>query len=216
VAQVVIVTIRPGSRTPPPQAAYIPSGPGPAGAFNPVIGGGVIAGSGNMQAIPATSAAPRTCSKPPAGQFAGAFAKYGQIVDRLGCPVNDAFGLRLVSEPFQNGVMFWRETKEMFALASNGQYFRVMDQWNDGLPASDPSLAPPTGFSQPVRGFGYAWRNNGAIKGALGWALGSEQAYDGTWQDFERGFMITGLNGTIYALIPLSNDGGQHLGMMTN
>jgi serine/threonine-protein kinase len=202
--KVVIVTLRPGSRTPPPALAGAP-----IVGFPTTTGGGVVP-------VASTPGTIRNCPTPVAPQFAGAFAKFGAIGDRIGCPTKPAFGLKLVSQTFQNGAMFWRETKEMFALTSANTYIRVMDTWNETLPANDPSLTPPAGLLQPVRGFGYAWRSNPGIRNGLGWATGNEQQFDGTWQDFERGFMITGLNGTVYALIPVTPDGGQHLGTLTN
>lgn len=214
--KVIIVTIRPGSRTPPPALAGAPVVPGVPVAVNGtpnsapiVIGGG--------QPIPAATpgGVVRSCpGTPVAPQFAGAFARYSGIGEKIGCPVKAAFGLKFVSQPFQNGVMFWRETKEMFALTNTNQYFRATDNWNDSLPTNDPSLVPPSGLQQPVRGFGYVWRSNPTLKNALGWALSGEQSYDGFWQDFERGFMISGASGTVYALIPLTGDGGQHLGAL--
>jgi hypothetical protein len=206
--KIVIVTLRPGSRTPPPALAGAPIvGGSPGGGIAPIGVGNPIAG---------TPGVVRNCSTAVASQFAGAFARFGAIGDRIGCPTQPAFGLKLVVQPFQNGTMFWRESKEMFALTSANTYIRVLDNWNDGIPASDPTLNPPAGLQQPVRGFGLAWRSNQAIRDALGWATSNEQQFDGTWQDFERGFMITGQNGTVYALIPVTPDSGQHLGALTN
>lgn len=205
--KVVIVTLRPGTKTPPPSLAGVPIANVPT-----AIGGGIVP----INPIAGTPGVARNCPTPVAPQFAGAFARFGAIGDRIGCPVKGAFGLKFVSQPFQNGVMFWRETKEMFALSTANTYTRVMDSWNETIPANDPTLVPPAGLLQPVRGFGYAWRSNPNIRNALGWATSNEQQFDGTWQDFERGFMITGLNGAVYAMIPVTPDSGQHLGTMTN
>ena len=153
------------------------------------------------------------CSIPVASNFANAYSRTVAVSGRLGCPTAAGYGLRLVSETFQTGIMFWRETKDIYALstvnlsrgAPQDSFWHVPDSWTDSIPASDPNLKPPAGTTQPVRGFGYAWRSNVAIHNGLGWALGSEQQYDGFWQDFEHGFMLNGNNNIVYALLPLDS-----------
>ena len=51
------------------------------------------------------------------------------------------------------------------------------DEWDPGEPESDPTLEPPPGFYQPVRGFGQVWREQPGVRERLGWALGDEVAY---------------------------------------
>ena len=165
------------------------------------------------------------CSISVASNFANAYSRTVAVSSRLGCPTAAGYGLRLVRETFQTGVMFWRETKDIYALstvnlsrgAPQDSFWHMPDTWNDSIPPSDSNLKPPAGTSQPVRGFGYAWRSNAAIHNGLGWALDSEQQYDGYWQDFEHGFMLTGNNNTVYALLPLDSPvtTGVHFGAMS-
>ncbi len=117
----------------------------------------------------------------------------------------------MVTQPFERGSMFWRsDTKQIYALASSGQYWQVPDSWTDGMPADDPAYSsPPAGMLQPVRGFGLVWRSNTSVRDALGWGTLSEAQYNGFWQDFERGSMFVGENGRIYALFTAE---GQHSG----
>ncbi len=208
-ARVVIFTAVPGAH---PTAAPI--------AFNgtpiaPVIGSNPVIPPGT----------PHACSVPIAQPFASAYARNGTVAARLGCPTNPGYGLHLVVENFQTGAMFWRETKDIYALstanltkgAPQDTFWRVSDTWTDSIPATDPTLKPPPGTNQPMRGFGYAWRNNPSIRAGLGWALDSEQSYNGTWQDFEHGFMLSGNNNAVYALLP--SDGpppttGYHFGAL--
>ncbi len=201
--RVVILTVKPGTR---PSAAPIVSNPqGTAIAVQPTAGNGA-------------SGAARTCNVTIVSQFANAYARNGAASARLGCPLTPGYGLKLVTQSFQNGVMLWRETKEIYALANSNTFWRVADTWNDSIPASDPALAAPAGAKQPIRGFGYAWRSNPAIRNGLGWALNDEQQFDGFWQDFEHGFMVTGSGGVVYALIPADGPPattGQHFGAMT-
>lgn len=171
-------------------------------SINP-IGGSVIGSEGI--APPASGS---SCSYSVAGQFANAYAG---VQARLGCPINPGATIApMAIQPFEHGVMFWRgDTRQIYALASNGQFWQVPDTWEEGMPADDPAFSPPGGLLQPVRGFGFVWRNNSAIRDALGWATQPEAPFNSFWQDFERGAMFVGENGRIYALFTAE---GQHSG----
>lgn len=209
--RVVILTaapVKPGSRpSPAPIAINVPGTNMPPAAVQPTPNSGS-----------SDSPIARNCNVQPAAQFAKVYTQNATISARLGCPLTGGYTLKLVTEPFQSGVMFWRETKEIYALSNANTFWRVADTWNDTIPASDPALTPPNGTQQPIRGFGYAWRSNPTIRSGLGWALGGEQAYDGFWQDYEHGFMLTGANNVVFALAP--TDGppvttGQHFGALS-
>jgi hypothetical protein len=93
-----------------------------------------------------------------------------------------------VAEHFQHGVMIWRQTPDVFgsriyAFFDDNQwpYFNPSnDAWYSGDPESDPTLTPPAGLFQPVRGFGVFWRQAyfgaavGAARDRLGWATDAE------------------------------------------
>lgn len=229
-----------GNLTPEPGVVYYPPGayrhPGnssasvgviPFNSGNPGVGVPVMTTPG--AAIPTFAAgvsgggsAAAGCSQPPVPPFVNA-ANNATVQSRIGCPAGGAFTTRLVTQPFQGGVMFWRDTREIYVLSTAavaGQgidiYWRMNDAWNEGMPADDPAFIPPAGFLQPVRGFGFVWRNNQGIRDRLGWALGGEQPYDATLQPFERGFMITGIDGRIWALVanPDPNT-GTHFGALS-
>ncbi|MEP7287387.1 MAG: hypothetical protein ABI947_16645 [Chloroflexota bacterium] len=175
---------------------FVP-GPGTRVANNPppVSSGGGVAGN---------------CTTPAAPQFANV-ARNAAVAQKLGCPTGNPYVVKMVVQTFQNGFMFWRDTKEIYVLstaalrtgATTDTFWRVADNWNDSIPANDPSQVPPAGLLQPVRGFGYVWRTNTAFRTALGWALAGEQPFDSTWQNFEHGWMMTSNNGAALALAPL-------------
>lgn len=173
-------------------------------SFN--AGGGVPVESGVGEVVPSGSAS--GCTMSVAGQFSAA---YTAVQNRLGCPVSGGTSIaQMVLQSFERGSMYWRsDFKQIYALASNGQYWQVPDTWTEGMPADDPAFAAPAGVLQPVRGFGLAWRSNSAIRDALGWATAPEALYAGFWQDFERGAMFQGEGGRIYALFTAE---GQHSG----
>ncbi len=201
-----------------PVVIFLTARPGFHPTAAPIAGNFPISTSAPF--VPPAPGAPVGCGVPLASQFTNAYTHNGALAARLGCPRAPGYSLTLVVEPFQTGMMFWRETKEIYALstvalskgAATDVFFRVTDTWSDSLPSNDPGLSPPAGLLQPVRGFGYAWRNNGQIKNGLGWAVSGEQQYGGFWQDFDHGFMLTGNNGMVYALIPSDATTGQHFG----
>ncbi len=168
--------------------------------------------SGAQVAVAATagSSSGKPCTIPPASPFANA-ARNAAVSQKLGCPTANPVKTQLVVQPFQNGFMIWRDTKEIFVLSTAGlhngaatdTFWRVVDSWTDSMPANDPAQVPPAGLLQPVRGFGYVWRNHPNMRTTLGWALAGEQPYDATWQDFEHGWMMTNNNGSVFALAPL-------------
>lgn len=172
-----------------------------------VIDTGVTGIAGSAPVVGGSSGG---CVASVAGMVANAYAA---VQDRLGCAVNGGASVMMVTQPFERGVMFWRsDTRQIYALATSGQFWQLADSWSDGMPVDDPALAPPGGMSQPVRGFGLVWRSNTAIRDALGWATLPEAQYDGFWQDFERGSLFRGDNGRIYALFTSE---GQHSGPLS-
>lgn len=171
-----------------------------AGVGVPVPGGGGVV------------SAPGACSIPVASAFGNAASANATVPARLGCPVSGGANLTLVTQRFERGQMFWRDTHQIYALADGGQFWQVSDNWREGMAADDPGLTPPGGLIQPVRGFGLAWRGNPAIREALGWATGMEAPYTGYWQDFEQGAMFTGPTGQLYAVFPAE---GQHSGPLS-
>lgn len=139
------------------------------------------------------------CAIPVANAFAG-------IDANLGCPVDGGTGTTLVTQIFERGRMFWRDTRQIIVLGNNNTFWRVTDSWNEGIPDSDPNLNPPAGLQQPVRGFGLVWRDNAAFRDTLGWAQGGEFPISSTWQEFEGGTLFVGDNNQTY-VIPAGGTG---------
>jgi len=238
-AQATLNSRRPTDTLPPP--TYTPSPTPFVGIFMglPTISVGGIVPTGMYRAVIITmtpqpgakatanagGSAPLTsCPVQPASPFVNA-AKNPAVQQRLGCTTGAAYTVKLVAQPFQTGFMFWRETKEIYVVSTAGlqkgaptdSFWRVSDNWNESMPASDPALVAPAGLLQPVRGFGYVWRSNAAFRNSLGWALAGEQPFDSTWQSFERGWMMTTNTGNVLALAPLDGPPvttGVHFGLL--
>lgn len=165
-------------------------------AANPVIG---------ANPPPPAADPSRACATAIAAPFARA-AGDPNVRSRLGCPRSEAISILIVTQSFERGVMFWRDTREIYALALQARgaaantVWKFPDGWTEGQPERDASLQPPPPLLQPIRGFGAVWRANPAVREALGWALAEEQPYNGLWQVFEGGVMLVGSDGAVYAL----------------
>jgi len=126
----------------------------------------------------------------------------------LGCPRDAGLTTGLVTQRFERGRMFWRDTRQVIIISDDGTFWRTVDTWNEGVPADDPALTPPEGASQPIRGFGLIWRGNQTFRDALGWALGPEFPIASVWQEFDGGSVFLGDGGAVYA-VP-NTDTGQY------
>jgi hypothetical protein len=77
--------------------------------------------------------------------------------------------------------------------SAGGQFQKFDDTWTPNEPESDPSIVPPEGVCQPIRGFGKVWRDNPEVRERLGWALAPEQGYDGAYQvDWRDPYHVVG------------------------
>jgi hypothetical protein len=74
--------------------------------------------------------------------------------------------------------MLWNKAEDwIYVLFDDGLQpaFRTfLDEWDEGQPESDPSIVPPAGLYQPVRGFGLVWREEPGVRDRLGWAVNEE------------------------------------------
>lgn len=99
------------------------------------------------------------------------------------CPTA-ALNTNFVAQAFEQGQMLWAESSDRIYIlyAGGNRWSATHNRWFDGMPESDPTLIPPEGYYQPVRGFGVAWRDEQALAGhrvrdQLGWAIQPEYAW---------------------------------------
>jgi DNA-binding beta-propeller fold protein YncE len=139
------------------------------------------------------------CAPSPAAIFAAAYPRASAC---LGCAVADAAEITLGEQAFERGRMFWREdARAIYVLFEDGTWLSFPDTYSDDQPSDDPTLVPPPGLQQPIRGFGKVWREQlGGPDSAIGWAREGERGHRGWWQPFSGGLMLTGGDGTVYAL----------------
>ena len=85
-------------------------------------------------------------------------------------------------QQFEHGTMIWVESEDRIYVLFDDDIFSpkwaaFSDEWNDGEPIDDPTITPPSGFYQPVRGFGLVWREGQDIRNRLGWAVAPESGF---------------------------------------
>jgi len=89
-------------------------------------------------------------------------------------------------QPFERGRMIWVAARDqIYAIFDDGQapgWAAYPDDFADGQPDRDDSLAAPEGLQQPIRGFGLVWRAQPRVRDRLGWAVAAETGYDGALQ----------------------------------
>ena len=125
------------------------------------------------------------------------------------CPYNPPLASQAAEQPFEHGFMIWiAELDQIVVLFADGMsphYAIFTDEWDEGEPEIDPTLEPPPGLYQPVRGFGLVWREGyGDVRGRLGWATQPEQAYSTLYQQTSywkyNETYIRALNGGVWYL----------------
>ncbi len=169
---------------------------------------------------------PGECRDAPPVLFANAYNQTPAGAERLGCALGDTEKVSGVYQLFERGAMFWRQADNSIFVIATGAiqqgadtdtWWRLLDTWTDADPEIDGEISPPSGFSQPRRGFGKAWRDNAFVREALGWATGDEVFDQVDWQQFENGFMFASPGGgIIYLMLPVEPEPpytmGEHFG----
>ena len=107
---------------------------------------------------------------------------------RADCPSGPAIPSAAAEEIFETGRMIWLATSRMiYELRDGGGLTIYQDTWTDDQPAIDPSIVPPDGRYQPLRGFGKVWRTVPDSRNMLGWALAPERGYQTQLQNSKVG-----------------------------
>lgn len=130
------------------------------------------------------------------------------------CPLKPATFPQAAEQIFEHGRMIWLQEipsendgwgkaqgPTIYVLynyyingeSTGGQSQKFDDTWTSDEQESDPSIVPPEGLYQPIRGFGKVWRNNPEVRERLGWALAPERGYDGAYQvDWRDPYHVVG------------------------
>jgi len=131
------------------------------------------------------------CSITPILGFGEVWKTNTTVSTRLGCPVELETSTWSAEESFIGGYMFWRgDLRLIYALYSNGTWQSFVDTWNEGDLEWDGTIVPPSGYYQPVRGFGKIWREQPGVRDKLSWATNEERGFNGSWQAYQGGLML--------------------------
>jgi hypothetical protein len=129
------------------------------------------------------------------------------------CPASSAIVSVAAEENFEHGIMIWVNEQDLiYVLFDDGRSPRwsaYADEWEEGDPEDDPTLTPPTGRYQPVRGFGLVWREQPGVRDRLGWAVNAEIGFTTSVQRTSRpkynDTYIRALDGGVWKLLPESS-----------
>lgn len=111
-------------------------------------------------------------------------------------PVADP--VQMARQTFTGGLMLWRgDTRQIYVIYNDNRWAVYDDTFVEGEAEFDPAITPPTGYRQPIRGFGKVWREHADVRQEIGWATDKEQGFGGFVHPFERGILITGGDRTL-------------------
>jgi uncharacterized protein with LGFP repeats len=128
--------------------------------------------------------------------------KNAKVSSNLGCP-EGAPGKVIdgAMQVFQNGLMLWREDKQIYVLLADGTWSVHPDTWAQPQPEGG-LFKPPAKLFEPQRGFGKIWRELGGDDAKIGWATTSkESAIKIQIQQFDHGFAIIIDNGKDFKIL---------------
>ncbi|MBC7814003.1 MAG: hypothetical protein H7175_22815 [Burkholderiales bacterium] len=92
-----------------------------------------------------------------------------------GCVTAEGVGDGAV-QLFENGFMLWvADTRQVFVMFNGGNGTVRVEQYTDA--SSFAEEQPPDGLVMPVRGFGWVWTQDLALRAQIGWATAPEQGY---------------------------------------
>lgn len=102
----------------------------------------------------------------------------------------------VAEQNFERGKMFWiQPVNQIWVTTTDADGVKVWqvydDTFEEGMIEEDPSLEPPDGRLQPVRGFGKLWRENPDVRQTLGWATEPEFGHN-TRYEYHAGGTVTG------------------------
>jgi hypothetical protein len=103
----------------------------------------------------------------------------------------------VAEQPFQRGRMFWLQpTGQIWVMLETepgvGIWQVYDDAFKEGDLEFDPSITPPEGLLQPIRGFGTIWRGNPEVRQTLGWATDNEFGFVANYEYQPGGSLIEG------------------------
>jgi hypothetical protein len=105
--------------------------------------------------------------------------------------------INMAEQVFEGGRMLWiQPTEQIWVLVvtatGRGTWTVYNDTFVEGEPEFDPAIVAPADRFQPMRGFGKLWRENPAVRQALGWATTPEFGYVSPYEYHPGGEIVDG------------------------
>ncbi len=108
------------------------------------------------------------------------FFKFSAGQQDPSCP-DQAITVRAAGEDFENGRAYWYPDNppHVYIIYNDHTWAGYIDTYTGTEPDHDPTIVPPAGRYQPVRGIGKTWRTQPGVRDKLGWALEPESDFTG-------------------------------------
>jgi hypothetical protein len=105
-----------------------------------------------------------------------------------GCPQAAPVYSRAAAQYFEHGFMIWTEQPDRFYVFFDEGHEFIWSEapYTFETPTPVETASPPSGYSEPVSGFGRVWRGEisglDKVRQRLGWATGLEFAFETAYQ----------------------------------
>ncbi|MBC7814062.1 MAG: hypothetical protein H7175_23110, partial [Burkholderiales bacterium] len=128
----------------------------------------------------------------------------------LGCPTEPIQMFEGAIQVFENGVMYFRPTGDIWAIApagaQAGQFWYAATA--PEAPAEEQAIIAPDGLRVPTLGFGAVWSAIAGVRDTLGFARTDESAVTAYWQRFEGGSLFRDdTSGQVFILVGIGTSG---------
>lgn len=136
--------------------------------------------------------APIVCGVPAPTSISNVLSSEPHLLNGLGCSIGGNVQLVAAIQNFERGSMIYVSGApgDIYVLFSDGRYRKFSDTWVENVDPSSGGEIPPTGLTEPIRGFGKVWRINLDVRNGIGWATTGEDGATATLLYFERGRAI--------------------------
>ncbi|MCL4487095.1 MAG: hypothetical protein M1570_03060 [Chloroflexi bacterium] len=121
---------------------------------------------------------------------------------RIGCPRGAAHQVAIAQQPFERGVMLWRQDdKRIYVLFGDHAWEYYEDTWTDSMPEDGcPDVTVASGLIKPKRGFGKVWCDQSRVRSRIGAATAVESSATVPDQEFDHGQILGGVPALEYVL----------------
>jgi hypothetical protein len=158
----------------------------------------VVTATPGGEETPVVIEPPAEETTPPPGEETAETPVPTSTQDAFPTPVSNQ--IIVAEQLFERGRMFYLQPIGQIWVMIDGEdevsagIWRVRrDTWEEGMPEFDPTIIPPSDdLYQPIRGFGKLWREDEALRGALGWATETEYGHVAIYEYYAGGEVTAG------------------------